>query len=238
MDALKIALLGYGKMGQIIEKMALEQGHEIVFKSHSKSIPADWAGWEKADVAIEFSSPEAVLGHLKQAMQRGVPVVCGTTGWLEELETAKQLCSTYDSALFYASNFSLGVNIFFALNRFLAEKMAPFGNYQVEMTEIHHIHKKDAPSGTAISLAKDIAAVMPGKKGWVLGQDAPEDVLPIHALREGEVPGTHEVVYRSAIDTISIQHEAHSRAGFAHGALEAAKWLIGKKGYFEMKDML
>ncbi|HMQ46087.1 MAG TPA: 4-hydroxy-tetrahydrodipicolinate reductase [Saprospiraceae bacterium] len=238
MDTLKIALLGYGKMGRLIEKLAIEQGHEIVFKSNSTSSPEEWTKLEAADVAIEFSSPDAVLNHLKNTMQRGVPVVCGTTGWLSELDTAKQWCTAYNSALFYASNFSLGVNIFFALNRFLAEKMAQFSTYQVALTEIHHVHKKDAPSGTAISLAEDLLSLLPEKDQWSLSSNADPNTIPIHSVREGEVPGTHEVVYRSAIDTLSIKHEAHSRAGFVQGAIEAAKWLIGKKGYFEMKDML
>ncbi|MCB0598305.1 MAG: 4-hydroxy-tetrahydrodipicolinate reductase [Phaeodactylibacter sp.] len=236
---MKIALLGYGKMGRAIEQLALQDGDEIVLRADSgTSEEAARDFIQSADVAIEFSRPESAFGNIRLSLEAGVPVVCGTTAWLDRLEEAKALCEKCQGALLYASNFSIGVNLFFALNRYLAEMMAQLPQYKARMEEIHHAQKLDAPSGTAITLAEDILERMPGLSRWVNEQAGSPQELPILSKREGDVPGTHEVQYASAIDTITIRHEAHSREGFARGALLAARWLVGKQGYFEMKDML
>ncbi|MCB0582823.1 MAG: 4-hydroxy-tetrahydrodipicolinate reductase [Phaeodactylibacter sp.] len=236
---MKIALLGYGKMGRAIEQLALQDGDEIVLRADSgTSEEAARDFLRAADVAIEFSRPESAFANIRLALETGVPVVCGTTAWLDRLEEAKTLCEKHQGALLYASNFSIGVNLFFALNRYLAEMMAQLPQYQARIEEAHHVQKLDAPSGTAITLAEGIL-----ERNRRLGKWAPEEAagpreLPIRSRREGQVPGIHEVQYNSAIDSITIRHEAHSREGFAHGALLAARWLVGKQGYFEMKDML
>lgn len=230
---MKIALLGYGKMGKIIERIALERGHQIVLRKTS-SDPYD--GLEGADAAIEFSVPDAAVGNITACLDRGIPVVCGTTGWLGRYDEMAALCREKDGAFLYGSNFSLGVNLFFELNEHLARMMAKFDQYKVDMEEIHHTQKLDAPSGTAISLAKGIIANS-DYRGWTM--DRPEsDQIRIEARRIDAVPGTHTVFYRSAVDTIEITHTAHSREGFALGAVIAAEWLAKKKGVFSMKDVL
>lgn len=234
---MKVALIGYGKMGKIIERILKERGHEVVARFGKEGINS--ADLKQAEVAIEFSVPEAAFANIKACFEDGVPVVTGTTGWLDRYEEALSLCEKQAGALLYASNFSLGVNLFFALNRQLAELMKDYPQYQSALTEIHHIHKKDAPSGTAISLAEDLIAGLPQLKSWKLKEDNPEaEDLPITAIRENEVPGTHAVSYRSAIDDIEIKHTAHNREGFALGAVMAAEYLKGKTGVYSMRDVL
>lgn len=231
---MNIALLGYGKMGRIIEEIAERRGHHIVARVSSQS------GFQQAhtaDVAIEFSSPEAAVGHLSWAFEQQLPVVCGTTGWLEQYDTMAQAAQQAETAFLYASNFSLGVNLFFEMARRVGALMAQQPDYTLELEEVHHIHKKDAPSGTAITLAEQLMDVAPQYHAWTLGKPGPHDI-PIKALREPEVPGTHSLYYRSAIDTIELRHTAHSREGFALGAVLAAEWLQGKKGVFGMRDVL
>lgn len=236
---MKIALLGYGKMGKAIEELALSDGDEIVLRADSETSRKAAADFlQAADVAIEFSRPESAFDNIRLSLETGVPIVCGTTAWLDRLEEARVLCEKHDGALLYASNFSIGVNLFFALNRYLAEMMAQLPQYEVRMEEIHHIQKLDAPSGTAITLAEDILNRIKGLNKWVNKEAGEKGELPILSKREGQAPGTHVVEYHSPIDSITIRHEAHSREGFARGALLAARWIVGKKGYFEMKDML
>jgi 4-hydroxy-tetrahydrodipicolinate reductase len=230
---MKIALLGYGKMGKTIEKIAVDKGHKIVAKiSASKDLPE----LKKAEVAIDFSIPEAAVQNISACFNAGIPVVSGTTGWLEEYEKVLNLCQSRNGSFLYASNFSIGVNIFFELNKKLAEMMATHTNYKIAIEEIHHTQKLDAPSGTAISLAKDIIDKTT-YKNWKLDA-ASANEIPINALRIDDVKGTHTVSYTSEIDTLSIKHEAHSREGFAMGALLAAEWLKDKKGIYSMKDVL
>ena len=230
---MKIALLGYGKMGQVIEKIALERGHEIVLKKTSTST---YSGLEKADVAIEFSIPESAIGNIKQCFDTNTPVVCGTTGWLEHYEEIVSTCKQQNGSFIYASNFSLGVNIFFELNEYLARMMSKIDQYQVAIEEIHHTQKLDSPSGTAITIAKGI---IENSKytNWTLDKASEKEIL-IDAKRIENVPGTHSVFYESKVDQIEIKHTAHNREGFALGAVIAAEWLAGKKGVFTMKDVL
>lgn len=234
---MKVALIGYGKMGRIIEGILLERGHEVVAKFGKAGI--DQQSLRLAEVAIEFSVPEAAFGNIESCFKAGVPVVTGTTGWLSRYQEAVSICESKKGGMLYASNFSLGVNLFFELNRKLAALMAPYSEYQVDLTEIHHIHKKDAPSGTAISIAEDIIKLNPRLENWQLDNPKlkPSD-LPIKALRENEVPGTHSVRYHSAIDEIELKHTAHNRAGFALGAVLAAEFLKGKQGIYSMRDVL
>lgn len=230
---MKIALLGYGKMGKTIEKLAVDKGHEIVAKiSASKDLPE----LKKAEVAIDFSVPEAAVQNISACFKLGIPVVSGTTGWLDDFEKVLNLCQSSNGSFIYASNFSIGVNIFFELNKKLAEMMATHTNYKIAIEEIHHTQKLDAPSGTAISLAKDIIDKT-NYKNWKLNA-AIANEIPIKALRIEDVKGTHTVSYTSEIDTLSIKHEAHSREGFALGAILAAAWLKDKKGVYTMKDVL
>jgi len=231
---MKIALLGYGKMGHVIERLAQAAGHEIV--------ATRWLGGHSgvlhdADVAIEFSAPHAAVGHIKECFNARIPVVCGTTGWLEEFESVSKLCAEQHGTLLYASNFSIGVQLFFYLNERLASLMKDHPSYRPSIEEIHHIHKLDAPSGTAISLSQPILEFCSPEK-WTLEEVQDSALLPIKARREGEVNGTHTVRYDSLIDAIEIKHEAHSREGFAFGALKAAEWIIGKTGVYSMKDVL
>lgn len=236
---MRIALLGYGKMGQTIEKIATERGHTI---SHAINIDnlheLEQVTSSSTDVAIEFSEPNSAFGNITHCLKKGVPVVVGTTGWLEQLSEVEELCQKQDGSFFYASNFSIGVNIFFRLNEVLAGMMDKFPEYEVDMEEIHHIHKKDAPSGTAITLAEGILRHLSQKNSWVLGEGKGKDTLPIESKREGEVPGTHIVTYKSGVDDIEIKHTAHSRQGFALGAVKVAEWLPGKKGVLSMQDFL
>lgn len=231
---MKIALLGYGKMGKVIERIALERGHEIVLR---KSSTSDFSGLENADVAIDFSVPSAATTHISECLNRNVPVVSGTTGWLGDYAKMVSICQDKNGAFIYGSNFSLGVNIFFELNRKLAEIMAKFPQYKVSMEEIHHTQKLDAPSGTAISLAKDIIEKS-AYESWSLDKSENSNEIVIDAKRLENVPGTHSVFYDSEIDTIEIKHTAHSREGFAFGAVIAAEWILGKKGVYTMKDVL
>ena len=230
---MKIALLGYGKMGQVIEKIALQRGHEIVLR---KSIEDTFDGLEDADVAIDFSAPDAAIENISTALKLGIPVISGTTGWLSEYENMVQLCKEKNSAFISSSNFSLGVNIFFELNEYLAKIMSKFDAYKVEIEEIHHTQKLDSPSGTAISLANGIIKNST-YENWTLGNPMSNDIL-IDAKRIENVPGTHTVSYNSDVDLIEIKHLAHNREGFALGAVIAAEWILGKKGVFTMKDVL
>ena len=230
---MKIALLGYGKMGKTIERMAAGRGHEILLKVTDNIASQDLSG---VDIAIDFSVPQAAFTNITSCFEKGVPVVSGTTGWLDQYEAAAESCRMHDSAFIYASNFSLGVNIFFELNKKLAEMMGNFPQYSPSIEEIHHTQKLDAPSGTALTLAQQILEKS-SKTAWTL-ETPKEEELPITAKRIEAVPGTHVVTYASAIDTINIEHIAHSRDGFALGAVIAAEWLLNKKGVFSMKDVL
>lgn len=230
---MKIALIGYGKMGKTIEKFALQRGHEITHRIKDDISQYDL---KEADVAIDFSIPDAAFNNITTCFEQGVPVVSGTTGWLENYDRAVEICRKNDSAFIYASNFSLGVNIFFELNKKLAAMMHSFQEYSVEIEEIHHTQKLDAPSGTAITLAEQIIENSK-KSGWKLENPAENDI-PIRAKRIENVPGTHTISYDSQVDTIRIEHIAHSRDGFAIGAVMAAEWLQDKKGVFGMKDVL
>ncbi|SIO56017.1 4-hydroxy-tetrahydrodipicolinate reductase [Chitinophaga niabensis] len=236
---MKIALIGYGKMGQAIEAIALGRGHEIVHRIDiNSSHLLEKEHLQQADVAIEFTTPETAYDNIIRCFDANVPVVCGTTGWLDKLPQVKSQCLEKHQAFLYASNFSIGVNIFFELNRRLAELMAPQSAYGVSMEEIHHTQKKDAPSGTAITLAEQILEKVPGKKGWVNEESTDPAQLAIISKRINPAPGTHTITYSSPIDDITITHTAHSREGFAAGAVTAAEWLKGKKGIFTMKDVL
>ncbi|MBP1224793.1 4-hydroxy-tetrahydrodipicolinate reductase [Flavobacterium sp. 1355] len=230
---MKIALLGYGKMGKVIERIALERGHEIVLKKDEHNT---YDGLSDADVSIDFSVPTAAVANISASFNAGVPVVSGTTGWLEHYDEMIALCNDKKGGFISSSNFSLGVNIFFGLNEYLAKIMAPFNSYKVTMEEIHHTQKLDAPSGTAISLAK---GVIENSKysNWTMEQPN-ENEIHIEAKRIGDVPGTHTVTYDSIVDNIEIKHTAHNREGFALGAVIAAEWLAGKQGVFSMKDVL
>ena len=229
---MNIALLGYGRMGQTIAGIAKERGHNIIL-TVDKGDEYDLKG---VDVAIDFSIPEAAVANISNCLKSGVPVVSGTTGWLNDYDKMTALCKNENGAFLYASNFSVGVNLFFELNRQLAQMMAKFDNYKVTMEEVHHIHKLDAPSGTAITLAESIAENSK-LNGWVLDKEE-EDKITINSIRTGEVPGTHTITYGSEVDEIKIEHKAHSRNGFALGAVIAAEWLKDKTGVFSMKDVL
>jgi 4-hydroxy-tetrahydrodipicolinate reductase len=230
---MKIALLGYGKMGKVIERIALERGHEIVLRKTSAD---GYTGLENADVAIDFSIPDAAVGNISACLNGNIPVISGTTGWLEHYHDIAQLCEEKQGAFIYGSNFSLGVNIFFELNDYLAKMMSKLKQYKVSMEEIHHTQKLDAPSGTAISLAKDIINHS-DYSSWAL-ENAKADEILIDAKRIADVPGTHSIFYDSEVDSIEIKHTAHNREGFALGAVVAAEWLVGKKGIYTMKDVL
>lgn len=237
MTGIRIALIGYGKMGKIIHRVAEERGHHVVLKvdldkDDISQITPD------IDVAIEFTRPEAVVSNLKACFQYGVPVVCGTTGWLEHWAIMSELCYETKGGLFYASNYSIGVNIFFHLNQVLASIMNKYDEYDVDLKEIHHTQKLDAPSGTAITLAEGVLSEIHRKSNWVNHEATNPDELSILSERIRDVPGTHSVHYRSSIDDIEIKHTAHSREGFALGAIVAAEWLVGKVGVFGMRDML
>ncbi len=242
---MKIALIGYGKMGKAIENIATQRGHEIILRLDVHN-PEDFKQLYKADVAIEFTRPESAFHNLERCVEAGVPVICGTTGWLDKYEKIVQLCAECNGTLLYASNYSIGVNIFFEINRRLAVMMDGYPMYDVAMEEIHHTQKLDAPSGTAITLAEGILQHIKRKTQWVCNTDGTsrenreggqKDIL-ITAKRIDPAPGTHIVTYNSPIDSIEITHTAHSREGFATGAVLAAEWLVGKKGVFSMKDML
>ncbi len=236
---MKIALLGYGKMGKAIEEIAVSKGHEIVLKVNIDNLQDNTVeNIKKADVVIEFSGPESAFGNITKCFKAGVPVVSGSTGWLNRFEEARQLCLEKNGGFLYASNFSVGVNIFFAVNERLAELMGRHPEYDVTIKEIHHTAKLDAPSGTAITLAEQVLEKAAVKKQWVKeAGNSPED-LSIFSERIDPAPGTHHVKYSSEIDEIEIIHTAHSRKGFAGGAVVAAEFLSGKKGIFSMRDVL
>ncbi|WP_310378930.1 4-hydroxy-tetrahydrodipicolinate reductase [Flavobacterium sp.] len=230
---MKIALLGYGKMGQTIERIALERGHEIVLKKEEFNT---YEGLSGADVAIDFSIPTVAVANISSCFHNHVPVISGTTGWLEHYNEMVALCLEKKGAFISSSNFSLGVNLFFELNEYLAKMMSKFDSYKVNMEEIHHTQKLDAPSGTAISLAKSVIENSE-YTSWTL-ENPSEKEIHIEAIRTENVPGTHTVTYNSAVDTIEIKHTAHNRDGFALGAVIAAEWIVGKQGVFTMKDVL
>jgi len=235
---MKIALLGYGKMGKEIESIALQRGHTIVLKvDENNSTTFTNEDLKKADVAIEFSTPQTVSANIKKCFDAQVPIIVGTTGWYNEFEMIQEFCLQKNGALFHATNFSLGVNLFFKVNTYLAELMNKYDSYNVEMEEIHHIHKLDKPSGTAISLANQILEKIERKKQWSITDNTPETLF-IKDVREGEIPGTHIIKYTSAVDDIEIMHKAHNRKGFALGALIAAEYIKGKKGIFTMNDLI
>lgn len=231
---MKIALLGYGRMGQTIEQIALKRGHEIVLKVDENTKSYDIT---VADVAIDFSIPTVAFNNITTCLTNNVPVVSGTTGWLDKFSEATEICKQNNGGFIYASNFSLGVNIFFELNEYLAKMMKNLSQYEISMEEIHHTKKLDAPSGTAITLAEDIIKHT-SKTNWALDVTNNELEIPIVAKRIPDVPGTHTVTYTSEVDTIDIKHTAHNRDGFALGAVIAAEWLVGKHGIFTMKDVL
>ena len=231
---MKIALFGYGKMGKIVEKIAKNRGHEIIFKIDKNSSHYDL---NNVDIAIDFSTPKSALSNISKALENCIPIISGTTGWTEQYNKAVKLCNEKNGAFLYASNFSLGVNIFFEINRNLAKIMNNYTEYKIKMKEIHHIEKIDAPSGTAITLAESIIDETNYQK-WSFGNDFKEDEISIESQRLLDNTGTHEVIYKSEIDEIKIKHVASNRDGFGLGAVIAAEWLIGKKGVFSMKDVL
>jgi 4-hydroxy-tetrahydrodipicolinate reductase len=237
---MKIGLLGYGKMGKTIESLALEQNFTVVWKIDAQdraTLSVDLI--RQADVVIEFSRPEAAFDNVMACLSAGKPVVSGTTGWTDTLAKAQQACLDQQGAFIWASNFSVGVNLFFALNRYLARLMNTRPEYQPAVEEWHHVHKLDAPSGTGLTLTKDIIGLLDRKDSWVLSPEVSgQTAIPITAYREGEIPGTHQITWESAIDSITIEHKAHSRTGFALGAVLAARWLQDKKGVFTMADVL
>ncbi|WP_346881111.1 4-hydroxy-tetrahydrodipicolinate reductase [uncultured Algibacter sp.] len=231
---MKIALLGYGKMGKTIEQIAIKRGHDVVLTIDKSNTDYDIT---KADVAIDFSIPTVAFNNISNCINHNVPIISGTTGWLDYYDDAVALCKEKKGAFIYASNFSLGVNIFFELNKTLAKMMSTLKQYNVSMEEIHHTQKLDAPSGTAISLAEDIIQKHNSYQAWALDQEK-EATIPIAAKRIKDVPGTHTVNYKSEVDTITIEHIAHNRQGFALGAVIAAEWIMGKTGIFTMNDVL
>lgn len=238
---MRIALLGYGKMGKIIERIAVSRGHQVVLVVDlDNRADCSVEQLRQADVAIEFTTPAVAVDNYKWCMDAGVPVVSGTTGWLDRWEEVVGYCREKGGGFFYASNFSIGVNIFFRLNKYLAKMMDNFRDYKIFIEETHHIHKLDAPSGTAITLAEGIIKNHSAYRSWKLyqGEELGEDVLPVAAKRIGEVPGIHGVTYKSAVDEIEIRHSAFSREGFAQGAVFAAEFLFGKKGVYGMDDLL
>ena len=239
---MKIVLIGYGKMGHEIEKVALERGHQIVcIVDIDENDKFNSPEFKSADIAIEFTTPKSALNNYRKAFESNIPVVSGTTGWLEYIDEIKNECNNNGKTFFYASNFSLGVNLFFAVNRYLSKLMNKFPAYDVTMEETHHIHKLDAPSGTAITLAEDIIANIERKNSWALYNDTDDnksDIIEIKDYREGEVPGIHSVIYESEVDSIKITHDAKSRRGFALGAVLAAEFTKDKKGFLGMQDLL
>ncbi|MFI3239518.1 MAG: dihydrodipicolinate reductase C-terminal domain-containing protein [Bacteroidales bacterium] len=234
---MKIALIGYGKMGRAIEKIALSRGHEIVAIINSKNQEGfESDEFKSADVAIEFSSPTTAYNNFLNCFKYNIPVIAGSTGWLDKLEDIKGVCNNGGGTILYSSNFSIGVNIFFQLNKYLAKIMDSFKEYNVSMNEIHHIHKLDHPSGTAITLAEGIIDNIERVNSW--SETSADGALLISNERVGEVPGTHQICYKSEVDVINIEHRALNREGFALGAVVAAEWLKGRKGFFTMDDML
>ncbi len=236
---MNIALIGYGKMGKEIEAIALSRGHTIILKVSSENATTySVEELKKADVAIEFSTPEAVVRNINKCFEASVPIIVGTTGWHKNLDEVIQKCNEKNQTLFHASNYSIGVNLFFKLNEYLAKLMNKYPDYNASMEEIHHVHKKDSPSGTAITLANKIVENLEKKLKWVNESASEENELEIVSKRIDEIPGTHTVTYGSEVDEISITHIAHSRKGFALGAVIAAEWTKGKKGILGMDDLM
>ncbi|WBX72052.1 4-hydroxy-tetrahydrodipicolinate reductase [Tenacibaculum retecalamus] len=230
---MKIALLGYGRMGKEIEKIALQRGHEIIIKTSGKEV----YDITKADIAIDFSIPTSAFNNISNCINNQIPVISGTTGWLDKYDAITELCNDKKGTFIYASNFSLGVNVFFELNKQLAKMMNALSEYDIAIEEIHHTKKLDAPSGTAITLAEGIIDHST-KNEWELDKTTSDNNIPITAIRTPDVPGTHTVTYQSAVDTINIKHTAHNRHGFALGAVVAAEWLVNKTGVYTMRDVL
>ena len=236
---MKIALIGYGKMGKTIERIAIERGHEIVSVIDIENVEdIDSEAFKSADVAIEFSTPQVAVSNIRSAFKSGVPVVCGTTGWVENLPHLKKEIEENGYTLFWASNYSLGVNIFAAVNKYLASIMNNFPSYNIDITEVHHTQKLDAPSGTAITLAEGIIENMDRKTNWHLETESKPTDIAIKAVREGNVPGIHTIRYDSDVDFIEIKHELKNRESLALGAVLAAEFTAGKKGLLGMEDLL
>ena len=236
---MKIALIGYGKMGKEIEQILIARGHTIpLIIDLNNTNDLDAAHLQEVDVAIEFTTPSTAYGNVVKCLEAGVPVVCGTTAWLDKLPEVEQLCKEKNGAFFYASNYSIGVNIFFEINSRLAQLMNRFGEYDVTIEETHHTQKKDAPSGTAVTLAEGVLENLDRKQKWVCGTTTVPEELEVVAIRRSVVPGTHTVTYESDVDALSITHMAKSRRGFALGAVLAAEFLHGKTGIFSMKDLM
>ena len=234
---MNLTIIGYGKMGKEIEKIALERGHNVKYKIDAENADQLETALKNTDVAIEFTQPDVVENNMQTAFKVQTPIVVGTTGWNDKEERLIDECKVSNSGLFYASNFSIGVNIFFEINRYLAKIMNGFEDYEPSLVETHHIHKKDAPSGTAISLANIVVNELDRKNNWKLNQTG-KDILSITAKRENEVPGTHQLIYENDIDKIEFSHIAKGRKGFAFGAVLAAEFMVGKKGVFTIKDLL
>ena len=236
---MNIAIVGYGKMGKEIEKLAQERNHSVILRideHNSKSLNKD--DFKNVDVAIEFSSPDSAFSNIKLCFDNNVPVVCGTTGWLEKFDKVLERCKSEKLTFFYASNYSIGVNLFFKLNERLAKMMNSFDDYNVNVEETHHTQKVDAPSGTAITLTEGIIENIDRKSKWENKNDNSTDSITVESFREGNVPGNHKVIYDSVFDRIIIEHDAKSRKGFAFGAVLAAEFIASKKGYFTMDDLL
>lgn len=239
MQALKIVLIGYGKMGHVIEEIAQERGHQIVLTiDRDEEHLFDDPRFTTADVAIEFTAPAMAYDNCSRAIDRGIPVVSGTTGWADKMPELKARCEAGEGTLFWSSNYSIGVQLFLQINRRVAELMLRVPGYRLSLDETHHIHKLDAPSGTAITLAETILSERPELHGWELTEEPKEDILPIIAHREGEVPGTHTVTYTSSVDRIILTHEAFGRQGFALGAVLAAEYAATHRGWLTMDDLL
>jgi 4-hydroxy-tetrahydrodipicolinate reductase len=236
---MRIVLIGYGKMGKEIERIAIDRGHQIVSKIDIEN-PDDLISLtnKEVDVAIEFSNPVSAFSNIMKCIEKQIPIVCGTTGWLEKKDEVEKATQSFDSTFFYASNYSIGVNLFFKLNKQLAKLMQPHAGYDIYTNEIHHIEKKDSPSGTAITIAEGIMSQYPNKNKWVNNEIPGADEIAIWSQRESTKPGTHIVKYISKVDQIEVTHEAFSREGFALGAVIAAEWILGKKGVLGMDDML
>ena len=240
---MRILLIGYGKMGRTIEALATARGHTTVAIDNHQEDRWGALSDQPVDVAIEFSQPDAAVDNIRRCLERGIPVLSGTTGWLDQKPAVDDYCRQKNGTFFYASNFSIGVNLFFRLNAWLAEMMGSYPDYQLSLEEIHHTEKKDAPSGTAITLAENMLPALPHKSAWVLQEEegavsATDEQIVVRSVREGSVPGTHIVRYRSEVDGIEIKHEAYSRQGFVQGALRVAEWLPQQKGVLEMNDFL
>jgi 4-hydroxy-tetrahydrodipicolinate reductase len=236
---MRILLIGYGKMGRTIEQIAAQRGHESVgtIDATNSQLLSSFTG-ANVDAAIEFTHPESAFNNISYCLHNNIPVVSGSTGWLDRFAEAAAICETNNGAFFYASNYSVGVNLFFHFNEYIASKMQAYPHFKVSVREIHHTQKVDKPSGTAITVVDGIQAKYPGKHGWLLAPDQAADKISITSERIGNVVGTHVVQYKSGNDTIELMHDAHSRTGFAEGAVMAAEWLQNKKGVFGMKDML